>query len=72
VLRVLNPEAIARAKLRVEVRFRHLKAGRPDKWGEQSTIITKSGDNYSNMSTEDLEKSIADVERKSGIVRKVA
>jgi hypothetical protein len=31
-VRVLDGEAIARAKLRVEVRFRHLKAGRPQKW----------------------------------------
>ena len=27
--RVADPEMVARAKLRIEVRFRHLKAGRP-------------------------------------------
>jgi terminase small subunit-like protein len=45
-LRVPDGEAIARAKLRVEVRFRHLKAGRPDKWGDSQTLITKSADGF--------------------------
>jgi hypothetical protein len=69
--RVPDGEATARAKLRVEVRFRHLKAYRPERWGEQSTLITKSADGFdpANMSAEDLEKTIADIESKSRIVR---
>jgi hypothetical protein len=69
-LRVPDGEAIARAKLRVEVRFRHLKAGRPEKWGDSQTIITKNdGEDYSNMTTEELERKIAIFERKNNIVR---
>jgi hypothetical protein len=32
--RVADPDMVARAKLRIEVRFRHLKAGKPAKWGD--------------------------------------
>lgn len=39
-VRVLDGDAIARAKLRVEVRFRHLKAFKPSLWAEQSTLLT--------------------------------
>ena len=69
--RLPDGEAIARAKLRVEVRFRHLKAYRPERWAEQSTLITKSADGFdpATMSAEDLEKTIADIESKSRIVR---
>ena len=57
-IKVLDGEAIARAKLRVEVRFRHLKAGRPQKWGDSSTIVTKSENplDCSNLSTKELER----------------
>jgi hypothetical protein len=52
---VLDATKITGAKLRVEVRFRHLKAYRPQKWGEQTTLITKSeGEDYANMTTEEL------------------
>jgi Bacteriophage Sf6, terminase small subunit-like len=68
--RVPDGEAIARAKLRVEVRFRHLKAGRPAKWGDSTTIVTKSeGEDYESMSTEELEKRIAAFEHKNRVVR---
>jgi len=43
-IKVQDADVIARAKLRVEVRFRHLKAGRPGKWGDSTTLITKSED----------------------------
>jgi hypothetical protein len=46
------------------VRFRHLKAGNPGKWGEVQTLITKDGNDTDNMSTEELEKKIAELERK--------
>jgi hypothetical protein len=65
--RVPDQEQIARAKLRIDVRFKHLKALRPQRWGETSTLITKSGDDFdtASMSPEELEKQIADIERKS-------
>jgi hypothetical protein len=67
--RVLDGDAIARAKLRVEVRFRHLKAGNPAKWGDQSTVITKDGNALDDLSTEDLEKRIAELDHKDAVVR---
>ena len=73
-VRVLDGEAIARAKLRVEVRFRALKAGRPQKWGDSTTLNVKSDDPHdcSNMSTEELEAKIAGLEQKSRTVRSAA
>jgi hypothetical protein len=70
-VRVLDSEAIARAKLRVEVRFRHLKAGRPAKWGDVSTLVTKDETNsvMDNMSMEELEKKIASFETKDKVVK---
>ena len=59
--RIVDPEVIMRAKLRIEVRFRHLKAGNPAKWGEQSTLITKSGDDVSDMSQDELERKLAEL-----------
>ena len=38
-VRVLDGDAIARAKLRVEVRLKHLKAYKLSLWGEQSTLM---------------------------------
>jgi hypothetical protein len=69
--RVPDGEAIARAKLRVEMRLKHLKAYRAERWAEQSTLITKSADGFdpSGMSAEELEKSIADIEKKNRVVR---
>jgi hypothetical protein len=70
-MRVLDGEAIARAKLRVEVRFRHLKAGRPNKWGDSTTLNVKSEDrlDVANMSDEALEAKLADLEIKDRIVK---
>jgi hypothetical protein len=67
--RVVDPDVIMRAKLRIEVRFKHLKALRPEKWGEQSTLITKSGDDISDMPLEELERKLAELERKDAIVK---
>jgi hypothetical protein len=68
--RVPDPDMVARAKLRIDVRFRHLKAGRPNKWGDSTTLITKSADDdTSNMSPEQLEAEIAAIERKGRITR---
>ena len=67
--RVLDGDAIARAKLRVEVRFKHLKAFKPSLWGETSTLITKDGNELDNMSQEELERKIAELEAKDLIVK---
>jgi hypothetical protein len=72
--RVADPEMVARARLRIEVRFKHLKAGKPAKWGEISTLNVKNQDEFdtSNLSQEDLERQIADIERKSHPSRRTA
>jgi hypothetical protein len=59
------------AKLSIEVRRLHLIAGKPAKWGSSTTLITKSDDGFdpANLSAEELEKQIAEFERKSKIVR---
>jgi hypothetical protein len=69
--RIADPDMVARAKLRIDVRFRHLKAGRPQKWGDSTTLITKSADEFdtSNLSAEQLEAEIAAIEKKSRITR---
>jgi hypothetical protein len=73
-VRVLDGEAIARAKLRVDVRFRHLKAGRPQKRGDSTTIVTKSEDpnDCSNLSDSELERRLAEVDSKNSIFRSAA
>jgi hypothetical protein len=64
-VRVLDGDAIARAKLRVEVRLKHLRAYKPSLWGEQSTLNVKSDPHdIDNMSSEDLEKKIRELEEK--------
>jgi hypothetical protein len=72
--RVIDPEVIARAKLRIEVRFRHLKSGKPSKWGDVSTLITKSDDpnSVANLSDEELERRIAEMNTKDRIFRSAA
>jgi hypothetical protein len=68
--RVFDPEAIARSKLRVEARRWHLKAYRPQKWGEVSTLNVKNeGEAFdpASMTAEELEKTIADIERKARV-----
>jgi hypothetical protein len=68
---IVDPEVIARAKLRIEVRFKHLKSGRPQRWGDVSTLITKSDDPFdvANLSAEELEKKIADLDEKGRIFK---
>jgi hypothetical protein len=69
--RVLDPAKVTMAKLRVEVRRLHLKAGRPQKWGDTSTLITRSEDPFdpSNLSAEELERRISEIEQKDRIVK---
>ena len=48
----------------------HLKALRPQRWADVSTLITKSDDfDTSGMSAEELERQIADIEHKSRVSR---
>jgi hypothetical protein len=69
-VRVLDGDAIARAKLRVEVRLKHLKAYKPSLWGEQSTPNVKTDPHdVDNMSSEELEKKLAELESKESAVR---
>jgi hypothetical protein len=72
--RVFDPARITLTKLRVEVRRLHLRAGKPAKWGDSSTIITKSADEFdpSNLSAQELEQQIADLERKFAVVKSAA
>lgn len=69
--RVVDPEVIARAKLRIEVRLRHLKSGRPSKWSDQSTLNVKNenADDPESMTNEEIERRIAEIENKEKIVR---
>jgi hypothetical protein len=69
-VRVLDGEAIARAKLRVEVRFRHLKAYKPSLWAEQSTLNVKSDPNdIDQMTNEELAAKLAELEHKDRVVK---
>ena len=65
-VKVLDGEVISRAKLRVDVRKAHLKAYRPERWGEQITLNVNNYDatDPANMSEDELEKMIAELEMK--------
>ena len=70
VQRMQDTGKVQAAKLQVEVRRLHLKAGRPAKWGDSATIITKdASDNFDAMTPEELERQIAEIEKKSRVVR---
>jgi hypothetical protein len=67
---VLDGEVISRSKLRVDVRRTHLKAYRPERWGEQSTLtVNTNGDDPASMSNEELEKRLAELETKESNIR---
>jgi hypothetical protein len=67
-------DPIQKAKLQIEVRMRWLKALRPQKWSEQSALIMKEADPYdvANLSADEIERRIAEIERKELIVRQGA
>jgi hypothetical protein len=69
--RVLDGDAIARAKLRVEVRLKHLKAYKPSIWGEASTLTVKQSDatDIENMTSEELAVKIRELEIKESVVK---
>jgi terminase small subunit-like protein len=70
-VRVLDGDAIAGAKLRVEVRLKHLKAYKPSIWGETSILNVRSSDpnDIDNMTQEEMDKKIAELESKEAVVR---
>jgi hypothetical protein len=69
--RVRDPVVIQGAKLSIEVRRLWLIAGRPNKWGSSTTLITKSDDGFdpANLSADALEQEIAAIEKKARITR---
>jgi hypothetical protein len=69
--RVRDPVVIQGAKLSIEVRRLHLIAGKPQKWGSSTTLITKSDDGFdpANLSADALEQEIASIEKKAHITR---
>jgi hypothetical protein len=70
-IKVLDAEVISRAKLRIDARKAHLKAYRPERWGEQSTLNVNNYDalDPANMSQEELEKVLQDLEEKNESVK---
>ena len=68
--RVVDPEVIARAKLRVDSRHKYLKAYKPERWGEQSTLtVNNNSDPVADMPLSELEAKIAELEYKSNVVK---
>jgi hypothetical protein len=65
--RIPDADMVSRSKLRIEVRRLHLIAGRPNKWGSSTTLITKSDDGFdtSNMSAEQPEAEIAAMRKRA-------
>jgi hypothetical protein len=47
---------------------------RPARWGDVSTLVTKSGDSFdvSQLSDEELERRIAELEAKDAVVKRAA
>jgi len=69
-IRVVDADVIARAKLRVDVRFKHLKAGKPQKWGDTTTLVTKNeGEDPADLSNEELERRLKDLDVKDRIFK---
>jgi hypothetical protein len=69
--KVADSAMVTRAKLRIEVRFHHLKAGKPSKWGDSTTLNVRADDplNYANISDEKLERRLCEIETKGSIFR---
>jgi hypothetical protein len=70
-VRVLDAEVISRAKLRVDVRKAHLRAYRPERWGEQSTLNVNNYDatDPDNMSQEELDRVLEELETKNSVLK---
>jgi hypothetical protein len=55
----------------VDSRHKYLKAYKPERWGEQSTLNVKQDDasDAANMSLSELEAKIAELEHKDRVVK---
>jgi hypothetical protein len=68
-VKVLDADDVSRAKLRIDARRAHLKAYRPERWGEQSTLnVHNTGDDISGMPLAELEKKLEELEHKDRVV----
>lgn len=65
-----NSTGVVRAKVRIDTRLRHLKAYRPERWGEAVTVknVDTRDEDLSQLDDAQLEQRIADLERKSASV----
>jgi hypothetical protein len=70
-VKVLDAEVISRAKLMIDVRKAHLRAYRPERWSEQSTLNVNNYDamDIDNMTQEEMDKKIAELESKEAVVK---
>lgn len=70
--RIPDTEQVNRAKLRIDTRFRYLKAMRPSRWGDVSTVNLNNADNFdpAKFDVDELEREIAEIEKKDRSVRK--
>jgi hypothetical protein len=64
-------DPVQKAKLQIEVRMKHLRALRPQRWADTSTLNVKNDDafDFSNLSSEEIERRIAEIENKERIVK---
>jgi hypothetical protein len=69
-VKVLDADVVSRAKLRIDARKAHLKAYRPSRWSEQSTLnVNNTSDDISEMPLDELEKKLAELETKNAVIR---
>jgi hypothetical protein len=64
--KVFDAEVVSRAKLRIDSRKAYLKAYRPERWGDQSTLTVNNNDgiDIANMSQEELKNKLAEFDTK--------
>jgi hypothetical protein len=69
--RVIDPEVISRAKLRIDIRLKHLKAHRPARWGEQSTLNVNqnNADGPETMTDEEIERVMSELDDKESVTK---
>jgi hypothetical protein len=72
--RAIDPPKVGLAKLRCFVRQLHLKAYKPQRWGDSQVLAVRSGDEFdlANMSGDELEAKIAALEAKDATVKRSA
>lgn len=62
----LNGEHVQRSRLRIDTRKWYLSKIMPKKWGDKQQLEHSGHINYSELSDEDIERRIAQLERKQG------